>query len=106
MAFFKFHNIRVAGVACAVPRNEVKTESYKPLFGDEEVEKFMEMTGVRSSRRTMDHQTCSDLGFRAAQELLAHKGVDPSLSAIGGYDVANCVYPQMANVVFGVKLDF
>ncbi len=35
-----------------------------------------------------------------------HKGVDPSLSAIGGYDVANCVYPQMANVVFGVKLDF
>ncbi|MBQ6015475.1 MAG: SusC/RagA family TonB-linked outer membrane protein [Bacteroidales bacterium] len=36
----------------------------------------------------------------------AKKGIDPSLSAIGGFDVANCVYPQMANVVFGVKLDF
>ena len=77
MAFFCFNNIRVAGVACAVPKNEVKTETYKPLFGDEEVEKFMEMTGVRASRRTLEHQTCSDLGFRAAQELLAHKGVKP-----------------------------
>ena len=45
MAFFKFNKIRVAGVACAVPKNEVKTETYKSLFGDEEVEKFMEMTG-------------------------------------------------------------
>lgn len=78
MAFFKFNNIRVAGVACAVPKNEVKTETYKPLFGEEEVEKFMQMTGVRASHRTLEHQTCSDLGFRAAQELLSHKGVDPS----------------------------
>jgi hypothetical protein len=36
----------------------------------------------------------------------SHKGIDPSLSAVGGFDVAQCVYPQMANVVFGVKLDF
>ena len=77
MAFFKFKNIRVAGVACAVPSNEVKTESYKPLFGDEEVEKFMTMTGVRASHRTSEHQTCSDLGFRAAQELLEKKGIKP-----------------------------
>lgn len=77
MAFFNFKNIRVAGIACAVPKNEVKTESYKPLFGDEEVEKFMEMTGVRASRRTLEHQTCSDLGYRAASELLAKKGVNP-----------------------------
>ena len=73
MAFFEYKNIRVAGIACAVPSNEVKTESYKPIFGDEEVEKFMEMTGVRASRRTSEHQTCSDLGFRAASELLSKK---------------------------------
>ena len=77
MAFFEFKNIRVAGVACAVPKNEVKTESYKPVFGDEEVDKFMAMTGVKASRRTLEHQTCSDLGYRAARELLAHKGVKP-----------------------------
>lgn len=77
MAFFRFNNIRVAGIACAVPGNEVKTETFKSVFGDEEVEKFIQMTGVRSSRRTSEHQTCSDLGFRAASELLAHKGVKP-----------------------------
>lgn len=77
MAFFKYNNIKVAGVACAVPKNIILTETYKSLFGDEEVEKFMEMTGVRSSHRTLEHQTCSDLGFRAASELLAHKGVKP-----------------------------
>ena len=77
MAFFNFRSIRVAGVACAVPINEVKTETYKPLFGDEEVEKFMEMTGVRASHRTTEHQTCSDLGYKAASELLAKKGINP-----------------------------
>lgn len=75
MAFFNFKNIRVAGVACAVPANEVKTEAYKPLFGGEEVEKFMEMTGVRASHRTSEFQTCSDLGYRAARELLQKKGI-------------------------------
>ncbi len=77
MAFFQFKNIRVAGVACAVPSNEVKTESYKSLFGDEEVEKFMDMTGVRASHRTSEHQTASDLGYRAAKELLAKKNINP-----------------------------
>lgn len=75
MAFFNFNNIRIAGIACAVPINEVKTESYKALFGEEEVDKFIEMTGVKSSRRTQEHQTCSDLGFRAASELLEKKGI-------------------------------
>ena len=77
MAFFEYKNIRVAGVACAVPRNEVKSESYKPVFGDEEVDKFIAMTGVKASHRTLEHQTCSDLGYRAARELLAHKGIKP-----------------------------
>ena len=77
MAFFSFKNIKVGGIACAVPKNEVKTESYKSLFGDEEVDKFMEMTGVRASHRTTEFQTCSDLGYRAAKELLVKKGINP-----------------------------
>lgn len=76
MSFFSFKNIRVAGIACAVPSNEVKTESYKPLFGDEEVDKFIEMTGVKASHRTSEHQTCSDLGYKAAQELLEKKKIN------------------------------
>ena len=76
MAFFQFKNIRVSGIACAVPTNEVSTDSYKGIFGEEEVEKFKAMTGVLASHRTAEHQTCSDLGFRAASELLTKKHID------------------------------
>lgn len=76
MAFFSFTNIRVRGIACAVPVGEIKTESFKSLFGDEEVEKFMSMTGVHASHRTKEYQTCSDLGYRAASELLEKKGIN------------------------------
>ncbi len=77
MAYFEFNNIRVSGIACAVPKNKIYTESFKPLFGEEEVDKFIEMTGVRSSHRTSEHQTTSDLGYFAAKQLLDHKHVNP-----------------------------
>lgn len=75
MAFFHFDKIKVAGIACAVPSNEVTSDSYKPIFGDEEVEKFKAMTGVCASRRTSEHQTASDLAVRAASELMNHLGI-------------------------------
>lgn len=77
MALFNFKNIKIAGIAATVPGNCVKTESYKSIFGDEEVEKFMMLTGVRASHRTTEHQTCSDLGYVAAKKLLKKKGVSP-----------------------------
>ena len=77
MAFFSFNKIKISGIASAVPQNEVSSDSYKPVFGEEEVEKFKQMTGVEKSHRTLEFQTCSDLGFRAARELLAKKGIDP-----------------------------
>lgn len=75
MAFFHFDNISVAGIACAVPSNEVTSDSYKSRFGDDDVEKFKAMTGVCASRRTSEHQTASDLAVRAASELLNHLNV-------------------------------
>ena len=70
MAFFKFKNIRVAGIAATVPENVLKTESFKPVFGEEDVDKFIDMVGVKESHRTSEHQTASDLGFVAAMRLL------------------------------------
>ncbi len=75
MAFFSFNDINVAGIACAVPSNEITSDSFKEQFGEEEVEKFKSMTGVCASRRTSEHQTASDLGVKAASELLNHLGV-------------------------------
>jgi 3-oxoacyl-[acyl-carrier-protein] synthase III len=76
MPVFKFNNIRIAGLACAVPKNIVRTESFKGLFGEEEVDKFMLMTGVTETRRTSEHQTASDLGYSAANALLNNKNID------------------------------
>ena len=78
MAFFKFHNIKISGIAAAVPENILKTESFKPIFGEEEVDKFVNMVGVKETHRTSEHQTASDLGYAAARLLLEKKEVDPS----------------------------
>ena len=76
MAFFRFENIKIAGIACTVPKNSVKVESYNDLFGEEEVNKFKLMTGVIESRRTSKYQTASDLGYSAANTLLNNKNID------------------------------
>lgn len=75
MPVFKFDNIRIAGLACAVPKNIIRTESFKGLFGEEEVDKFILMTGVTETRRTSEHQTASDLGYTAANALLNNKNI-------------------------------
>jgi 3-oxoacyl-[acyl-carrier-protein] synthase-3 len=77
MPFFHFNNIEISGIACAVPGNKVQTESYKPLFGDEEVDKFIRMTGITETRRASEHQTASDLGYTAAKKLIESRGIDP-----------------------------
>lgn len=77
MAFFHFNNIKVSGIAATVPDNVLETISFKPKFGDEEVDKFIAMTGVKQSHRTSEHQTASDLGYVAAKALLEKKGIKP-----------------------------
>ena len=78
MATFNFNGIKVSGISTVVPKQVVPTESYKETFGAEEVDKFMKMTGIRQTRRTLKHQTASDMAYTAAQRLLEHKGIDPS----------------------------
>ena len=78
MATFNFNGIKVSGISTVVPKQVVPTKSYKETFGDEEVDKFMKMTGIHQTRRTLKHQTASDMAYTAAQRLLEHKGIDPS----------------------------
>lgn len=75
MAVFKFNNIKVSGITCVMPSTVVPTDSYKSLFGVEEVEKFMNMTGITQTRRTAPHQTASDMATTAARHLMEKKGV-------------------------------
>ena len=73
MAFFHYDNIHIAGVASAVPTQRISVESFADDFGKETVEKFSKMTGVQEFRKTLPHQTASDLGYVAAEKLFAEK---------------------------------
>lgn len=76
MAFFQYDNIGIAGVASAVPTQRVEIDSFIERFGQDAVEKFSKMTGVKEFRKTFEHQTASDLGYVAAERLLKHKGIN------------------------------
>ncbi len=75
MAFFQYHNIRISGVSSAVPKQTVRVEEFIGDFGQETVEKFTKLVGVKEFRKTRLHQTASDLGFAAAEQLLNHKKI-------------------------------
>ena len=77
MVHSEFHNIKVAGVATAVPKNrEVIMEKYGPIFGEETVKQFSKMTGVMERRVALEEQTASDLAYTATEKLLSDKGTD------------------------------
>lgn len=77
MAVFSFSNVKIAGIAAAVPSNVEKTTSYNSVFGEEEVKKFMDQTGILETRRTSKHQTVCDLGYVAAKKILEERSISP-----------------------------
>lgn len=77
MAVFKYDNIKISGMSCVIPKNVVETSSYKDIFGDDEVEKFIKMTGITQTRRTKEFQTASDMATSAAHHLLKKKNINP-----------------------------
>ena len=76
MPSFSFNNIRIAGIASAVPTKVVKSTDFNDKFGEEAVQKFVDMTGVKEHRESFDHQTASDFGYVAAERLLTEKNIE------------------------------
>ena len=76
MPSFTFQNIRITGMTAAVPTQKIDTISFTEQFGEEYVEKFQKNTGILSVRKTIEHQTASDLAYAAAESLLQKKAVD------------------------------
>ena len=74
MAFCEFKNVRIAGVAAAVPKNVISNLTLSAEKGEISSEytpeAFVELTGVKE-RHVSDRLTTSDLGFAAAQRLFA-----------------------------------
>ncbi len=78
MAYFHFSNIKIAGVASAVPTNKISIDSFVSQYGEDYITKFKKQTGIESFYKTAEHQTASDLCFVAAQEILQKKNINPT----------------------------
>lgn len=69
MALIKFNNVGIRAVSATVPKTVVKTRSLTDYFSEEQIDKFIETTGVEE-RRFIDRDKCaSDLCCDAAVRL-------------------------------------
>lgn len=76
MPFFSYNNIKITGIASAVPKQIVTVDSFKEQYGEEAVDKFVSMTGIKKYRKTLPHQTASDLGYVAAERILNEQCIE------------------------------
>ena len=76
MAIFNLDGIAIRGISCAVPDRKVDNTTFYQQFGQENVDNFIKMTGVKSTYRTSEEQTASDLCYVAADYLIREKGIN------------------------------
>lgn len=76
MSYFQFNNIKVSGIASAIPTEIVKVSDFADKYGEDYVNKFMASTGIKQFRRTKPHQTASDLCYVAAEKLITEKEIN------------------------------
>ena len=57
MAITKIDNVRISGMAVAVPKTKVTTQSYSSRFGEEEIKKFIDMVGIYERYISVERQT-------------------------------------------------
>ncbi len=69
-------SVSIEGVSVALPTQSVPVSSFYPLFGEDVVNKFSGVTGVKSYHRSIPQQTAADLGFEAALDLISKSDVD------------------------------
>ena len=69
MAFFKFENVRIAGMAGGVPSNIVSNAAGITSSDDYDAQAFIESTGV-AERRVSSVLTTADMCYAAAEQLI------------------------------------
>jgi 3-oxoacyl-[acyl-carrier-protein] synthase III len=71
-----FNNIYIGGIACAVPEKVEEITDYIDQLGENEIQKFIDTTGVKKRHCVSDNQTTSDLCVVAAEQLVKEKQID------------------------------
>jgi 3-oxoacyl-[acyl-carrier-protein] synthase-3 len=74
MAISRVTGVRLAGVASAVPEEKHHVEELSAVFGEAEVKKISESTGVVERYIVPEGMCTSDLCYAAAEQLLADTG--------------------------------
>jgi len=69
MASFSINNVKVSGIAAAVPKNSISNWDYD-LLTDSEKKLLIKTTGIESKRVVNDGVTTSDLCYEAAKKLI------------------------------------
>jgi len=69
MAFLSFPNVKLSGIASAVPKN-IKEIKDLPFFIPGEAEKVIALTRIERSRIAPEGMCCSDLCYAAAEKLI------------------------------------
>lgn len=76
MAEFKFTDVKVAGIASAIPKNHLYIKQLYTKFSEDERIHYQNFFGVEKIHKSIDAQTTSDLGFQAAETLLTKKHIN------------------------------
>lgn len=74
---FKFNNIDIRSITTTCPKNKLNFKDLYKLYGKEEVEKIVKVTGIKSVRIADDKTTASDLCEYSAKTLLKKNKIDP-----------------------------
>ncbi len=78
MAIGILKNVEIKGIACAVPERLINNEDYFNIFGEDNVKKFINMTGVKTRHVAIDEQCSSDLCYAAAKRVMEKLNWDAS----------------------------
>lgn len=102
MAFLTIPNVKIRGVAAAVPR-DIKDVSKLECFAEGDAEKTIELTGVRESRLAPDNMVCSDYCMEAAEKLIEKIGWEKdSIDALIYLSVSrDYIEPNTATIIQG-----
>ncbi len=70
MAFLKFEDVAIKGIAACTPKNQEENSTLGLFSSNEEAQKFIESTGVERRRVANMYTTTADLCFQASEKLI------------------------------------
>ena len=71
----EFKNVKITALSVAIPSGKIPVTSFYKDFGQELVDKFSDMAGVKEIAHTSEKQTASDLGYLAAKNIFESRKV-------------------------------